>query len=106
MCKEADSKLLLHTKHSIHNNPDHKIVIRSPSGDIDINILFINIFYNNTDIIWIDYGTEDNRHAINLRSIDIDSDKRSALIGFHEATRTIIFHPFFDVAKKCAGRQW
>ena len=42
--EEADSKLLLHTKHSIHNNPDHKIVIRSPSGDIDINILFINIF--------------------------------------------------------------
>ena len=55
--EEADSKLLLHTKHSIHNNPDHKIVIQSPSGDVDINILFINIFYNNTDIIWIDYGT-------------------------------------------------
>ena len=73
--EEADSKLLLHTKHSIHNNPDHKIVIRSPSGDIDINILFINIFYINTDIIWIGYGTGDNRRTINLRSIDIDSDK-------------------------------
>ena len=83
--KEADNKLLLHTKNSIHNNPDHKIVIRSPSGDIDINIVFINIFYNNTDIIWIDYGTGDNRRTINLRSIDIDSDKRSALIGFHAA---------------------
>ena len=64
--KEADNKLLLHTKHSIHNNPDHKIVIRSPSGDIDINIVFINIFYNNTDIIWIDYGTGDNRRTISL----------------------------------------
>ena len=42
--EEADSKLLLHTKHSIHNNPDHKIAIRSSSGDIDFNILLSTFF--------------------------------------------------------------
>ena len=98
--EEADSKLLLHSKLSIHNNPDHKIVIRSPSGDIDIKILFINIFYNNTDIIWIDSGTGDNRRTINLKSIDIDSDKRSALIGFHAATGNAYLSFFFRSGKE------
>ena len=98
--EEGDSKLLLHTNHSIHNNPDHKIVIRPPSGDIDINILFINIFYNNTVIIWIDYGTGDNRRTINLRSIDIDSDKRSALIGFHAGTGNDYVSSFFRRGKE------
>ena len=84
--EEADTKLLLHTKHAIDEYPDQRVVIRSPSRDVDIDILFIAIFQHKADRIWIDYGTGDHRNVFNLNSVDMDADKKSALIGFHAVT--------------------
>ena len=103
--EEADTKLLLHTSYMlIDNNPDHKSVIQSPSGDVDINILFITVFHNHRDIIWIDYGTGAHRHIINLKSVDMDSDKKLALIGFHAVTGNDYVSSFFQLntlKRKC-----
>ena len=38
--EEADTKLLLHAKHAFNENPEQNIIVRSPSGDVDINICF------------------------------------------------------------------
>ena len=39
--EEADTKLLLHAKHALEAETDMSIIIRSHSGDVDINILFL-----------------------------------------------------------------
>ena len=42
--EEADTKLLLHTNHALLENSNQKIILRSPSGDVDVNILCLAIF--------------------------------------------------------------
>ena len=43
--EEAHTKLLLHAKH-VPDSDDRKLVlVRSPSGDVDIQVLFISTFY-------------------------------------------------------------
>ena len=54
--EEADTKVLLHANHVLHENIDQNVVLRSPSGDIDINILCIAMFPLQAERIWIDYG--------------------------------------------------
>ena len=39
--EEADTKLLLHAKHAFNAHPGKAVFVRSPSGDVDINILFL-----------------------------------------------------------------
>ena len=80
--EEADTKLLLHANHVLHENPNQNVVLRSPSGDVDINILCLAMFPLQADRVWVDYGTGDHRHILKLNSIDMDDEKKLALLGF------------------------
>ena len=40
--EEADTKLLLHAREFLENSTDTLVLVRSPSGDIDVNVLVIN----------------------------------------------------------------
>ena len=93
--EEADTKVLLHANHALHENIDQNVVLRSPSGDIDINILCIAMFSFQAERIWIDYGTGDNRKFLKLNSIDMDEEKKLALLGFHAATGNDYVSSFF-----------
>ena len=61
--KEADTKLLLHANHVLHENQNRNVVLRSPSGGVDINILCLAMF----------------PFLLKLNSIDMDDKKE---IGF------------------------
>ena len=50
----ADTKLLLHAKHALEAKLDMSIIIRSHSGDVDINILFVCMFQDESDWIYLD----------------------------------------------------
>ena len=102
--EEADTKVLLHANHVLHKNIDQNVVLRSPSGDIDINILCIAMFLLQTDRIWIDYGTGDNRKVLKLNSIDMDKEKKLALLGFHAATGNDYVSSFFRRGKEKARK--
>ena len=93
--EEADTKVLLHAKHVLHENIDQNVVLRSPSGDIDINILCIAMFPLPAERIWVDYATGDNRKVLKLNTIDMDEEKRLALLGFHAATGNDYVSSFF-----------
>ena len=84
--EEADTKLLLHTKHAIDENLGHNVIVCSPSGDVDINILFLAIFQEQAEHIWIDYGRGEHRKVLHLASVDMDADRKTALIGYHAVT--------------------
>ena len=42
--EEADTKLLLYASHVLHKSQNRNVVLRSPSGDVDINILCLAMF--------------------------------------------------------------
>ena len=103
--EEADTKLLLHTNHALLENSNQKIILRSPSGDVDVNILCLAIFPLQTERIWVDYGAGEHRHILRLNSIDMNDEKKLELLGFHAFTglMTTSLH-FFVVEKKSHGR--
>ena len=59
--EEADTKLLLHAREFLENSTDPVVLVRSPSGDIDISVLFINMFQAESERIYIDFGTGKSR---------------------------------------------
>ena len=57
--EEADTELLLHTKHVLDNDDSKLVLVRSPSGDVDIQVLFISTFLVESEQkrIYIDFGS-------------------------------------------------
>ena len=52
--EEADIKLLLHAKHAFGDIDNSPVIVQSPSGDVDINVLFLGMFTIQPDKIFID----------------------------------------------------
>ena len=98
--EEADAKLLLHANHVLHENQNQNVILRSPSGDVDINILCLAMFPLQIRRMWLDYGTVDHRHILKLNSIDMDDEKKLALLGFHAATGNDYVSFFFHRRKE------
>ena len=79
--EEADTKLVALAR-AANASPGHAIMIRSPSGDIDILALFVA--HNLGDIqVLIDNGTGKARKIIDATSSTLDLQKKKALIGMH-----------------------
>ena len=78
--EEADTKLLLHAKHAKEMDQNRSVLVRSPSGDVDINVLFTSMFKENSTDIYIDYGSGKFRKILQLNSIDISDEHKSALL--------------------------
>ena len=97
--EEADTKLLLNTKHSLVENPCGSIVVRSPSGDVDLNILFLSVFLEHPEKIFIDYGSGNCRRILQLSSVDMSLERKKALIGFHSFTGNDYVSSFFRKSK-------
>ena len=47
--EEADTELLLHAKHTFNSTENQAVLVRSPSGVLDINVLFIALFPEKAD---------------------------------------------------------
>ena len=98
--EEADTKLLLHCKHSFDSSGDKSVIVRSPSGDVDINILFLSLFAEKLDKIYLHYGTGKTRNYFKLASIDMSDEHKSSLIGFH----AFMYLPFSKNQRKHVGK--
>ena len=61
-------------------------ILQSPSGDVDISILCLAMFPLQAERMWVDNGTGDHHHIPKLSSIDMDDEKKLALLGFHATT--------------------
>ena len=98
--EEANTKLLLHAKHVLHENQNQNVVLWSLSGDIDINILCFAMFPLQAERMWVDYETGDHRHILKLNSINMDDEKKLALLGFHATTGNDYVPSFFQLGKE------
>ena len=99
---EADTKLLLHTKHVLDNDDSKLVLVRSPSGDVDIQVLFISTFLVESEQkrIYIDFGSGKSRKILHLSSVDMSDDLKSALTGFHAFTGNDYLSCIFRKSKK------
>ncbi|KAG1693959.1 Ral GTPase-activating protein subunit alpha-1 [Nymphon striatum] len=103
--EEADTKLLLHAKHVFNAHPGKAVLIRSPSGDVDINILFLALFPEDADRIYIDYGTGKSRKVLQLSTIDMPDTFKSALVGFHAFSGNDYISSIFRKSKRICWKK-
>ena len=71
------------------------IIVRSHSGDVDIDVLFLAMFVDDSNKIVLDYGTGKNRKVLKLSDVNMDSDKKPGLVGFHALTGNDNISPIF-----------
>ena len=100
--EEADTKLLLHTKHVLDSDDRKLVLVRSPSEDVDIQVLFISTFLEESEQkrIYIDLGSGKSRKILHLDSVDMNSGLKSALTGFHTFAGNDYLSYIFRKSKK------
>ena len=104
--EEADTELLSHPNHALSAQPNKAVLIRSQSGDVDINILFLSLFQEDAGRIYIDYGTGKSRNVLQLSMVDMPDTLKSALIGFHTFPGNYYISSIFESQSVFCGRRW
>ena len=102
--EEADTKLLLHANYQLSQDHTKVIIVRSPSGDMDIIILFVSRFDEDSEMIHIYFGTGKNRKILSVGSINMSRELRKALIEFHDFIGNEYVSSFFKKSKKYCWR--
>ena len=97
--EEADTKVILHSKHAFDRSPEKTVIVRSPSGDTDIIVLMINMFIEHPEHFFIDSGSGKNRKGFRLNQINMDSEVKKSLIGFHAFTGNDYVSSFYNKGK-------
>ena len=93
--EEADTKLVALVKASIPTS--HSVMIRSPSGDVDILVLFL-LHADGTRVL-IDNGTGNARKIIDIHSVNMCIEQRRALAGMHAFSGNDYVSSFFRKGK-------
>ena len=72
------------------------MVLCCPSGHTDIMVLAVSLISSSQDWVLIDYGNGKNRKVIKLSNVNMVTDLKQALVGFHAFTgsdlRFIVFY--------------
>ena len=100
--EEANTKIALHIKHAALTNPG-PVVVRSHSGDTDIPVLFIALFADTDQTIYLDNGHGNHRKVLDLESCEMTIPMKKALLGLHAFTGNDYVSAFFKKERKPAG---
>ena len=76
--EEADTKVILHSKHAYERSPEKTVIVRSPSGDIDIIILMIAMFKDHPNNFFLDSGRGNNRKGFLLKEIVLNTEVKKS----------------------------
>ena len=79
--EEADTKVLLHCLHSLTCNQKKNVIVRSPSGDVDIAVITISKLLNKADRVFLDFGTGVHRKGMWLSDFDMPESGKKCLIA-------------------------
>ena len=100
--EEADTKVILHCLHILHQNSNVSVILRSPSADTDIFILTLALLHDHRGNVFIDSGSGTNRKVIDISNVELENTMRKALIGLHAFTGNDFVSSFFRKGKeKC-----
>ncbi len=100
--EEADTKLVALV--CAANIPQgDSVMIRSPSGDIDILTLFVAHDFGSMNV-YLDNGTGKSRKIIEATSSQLSEDERNALPGMHAFTGNDYLSSFFRKGKSACWK--
>ena len=100
--EEADTKARLHAINSLNEDSNKNVIIRSHSGDVDINVLLTSLIIDSADRVFLDVYTGKNRKILHLSDVELSTEEKKALIGFHAFTGNDYVSSFFGKGKlKC-----
>ena len=68
--EEADTKMILHCAQALATNETGSVIMRSHSGDADINIVSTALILEDAHRVFIDFNTGRNRKILCLGNID------------------------------------
>ena len=102
--EEADTKVILHSKHAFDRSPEKTVIVRSPSGDIDIIILMIGMFIDHPEHFYIDTGSGKHRKGFRLSEIILSTEIKLSLLGFHAFTGNYYVSSFYQKGKVICWR--
>ena len=80
--EEADTKVCLHTIIALNEDPNKHVIIRSHSGDADINVLLTSLIIDSADRVFLDVNTDKNRKILRVSDVELSREEKEALIGF------------------------
>ena len=96
--EEADTKVVLYCRHALESYPEKKVIVRSPSGDMDILVVLLSVI-ERQDQVYLDFGTSLHRKGINLAQVEMAVEKKRCLIGLHAFTGNDYVSSFFKKGK-------
>ena len=100
--EKADTKVCLPTLNALKANPNKYVIVRSHSGNVDINVLLTSFITESIDKVFVDINTGKNRKVIQLSDVQLSIDEKIALIGFYAFTGNDYDSSFFGKGKqKC-----
>ena len=76
--EEADTKVVLHSIHALNRDQVRNIIVRSPSGDIDIIVIMIGLLLDKQTRCFLDTGSGNNRKGLWLSNVDISEDMEAS----------------------------
>ena len=98
--EEADTKVTLHAFSILKNiNPEKYVIIRSHSGDIDINIIATSLLVTYSGNVYIDYGIASSRKGIHLSELNLTNSEKESLLGMHAFSGNGFMSSFFRKSK-------
>lgn len=95
--EEARTKLIALVRAAGVPSGDY-VMVRSPSGDIDVLVLSIAHQFNDIHVL-IDNGTGKSRTILDTTSSTLDENKRNALLGLHAFSGNDYVSGFFRKGK-------
>ena len=103
--EEAVTEIILHASKLSNHLPENKdIVIRSHSGDVDINILAISILDSKQKQIFIDLGKGTSRKGACLSEIKLTSLEKKCILGLHAFSGNDYISSCFRKSKLSCGK--
>ena len=97
--EEADTKLIALVL-AADVTPGDAVMVRSPSGDIDILLLFLAHDFAGVQVL-IDNGSGKDRKVIDITSSTLPDEQKKALIGMHTFSGNDYVSSFFQKGKNC-----
>ena len=101
--EEADTKVVLHASHAVNAQPNKTVIVRNYSGDVDITVIMLSLIVNQCERVILDFNKGKDRKAVRLSDVDMSTEEKVALIGFHAFTGNDYVSAFF---KKGEGACW
>ena len=81
--EEADTKVISHCANALSASKDGAVILRSPSGNTDIDVLAAALLQNYKIQLFIEYGSGVNKKGYSLKDFALNEASSSALLGLH-----------------------